>query len=544
LAKNLRNQSRKESDATRLIRNEMAGLDQQNNKLQRDVDLHTSHWQSQKERLVEERRHLDRLNEMFESEEKVVETMQKMTEAQQDDHDILGKYSHQDSLVIKELEVKLAKSRQAAVETRKSYQSAKTERETTAIQLQNIQEEFRTIMENRNQSLKRWESALHQTEQCQKKRQLYNQELRISKELSNEEADRLKEVDNTIAQVQADVTSLKRTFHSRELLSVQLKSRLEQLEKTYDDNQSELAASEKEMATQNDDTARTEKAISALKSDIDGCRRKLAEENQHQLELQHKLEQITNALGTCAEKNDALHSLSKAVEHRLSMKKRFLVEIENQRVKIEQELNRSTSEWNCCKSEIDLNECRLLQHKKAINERKRQIKRHQEAIYQKNIEHLRVDVELKELRGNIDRLEQRRSLRIEIDGLMQKLDVSGVHLVALKHQLSKTQSEAIGLQRCCDVQQQRTAVLHNFSSVLQCQCLSHEKESDDIKRSVEDIRLRESLICLEIRRRQQLFQTQSDVVENLENERRTIEKVSFPLIEPHSMQFQLRILTL
>ena len=71
--------------------------------------------------------------------------------------------------------MKLAKSRQAAVETRKSYQSAKTERETTAIQLQNIQEEFRTIMENRNQSLKRWESALHQTEQCQKKRQLYNQ---------------------------------------------------------------------------------------------------------------------------------------------------------------------------------------------------------------------------------------------------------------------------------------------------------------------------------------------------------------------------------
>lgn len=55
------------------------------------------------------------------------------------------------------------------------------------------------------------------------------------------------------------------------------------------------------------------------------------------------------------------------------------------------------------------------------------------------MEHLRADLELKELRGSADTADQRRNLRLEIETIKKNLDSSSVHLVALKHQLSKTQ---------------------------------------------------------------------------------------------------------
>jgi len=69
----------------------------------------------------------------------------------------------------KELEVKLAKARELAVETTKRYELVKSERETMAIQLQNIQQEFRHILQNRNESLQRWQTTIDHIDQCRQK---------------------------------------------------------------------------------------------------------------------------------------------------------------------------------------------------------------------------------------------------------------------------------------------------------------------------------------------------------------------------------------
>ena len=89
------------------------------------------------------------------------------------------------------------------------------------------------------------------------------------------------------------------------------------------------------------------------------------------------------------------------------------------------------------------------------------------------------------------------------------------------------QSECKGLERYCDTQQQRTCLLRNASSELQSQCRSYEKECSDVRSDVEDIRLKESLIRLELRRRQHFFEMQHNTVLNLQNEKKTIENVSY-----------------
>lgn len=44
---------------------------------------------------------MERLNRLYEEEEKFVVVMEKMVESQTEDHSILDKYSHQDNLTIK-----------------------------------------------------------------------------------------------------------------------------------------------------------------------------------------------------------------------------------------------------------------------------------------------------------------------------------------------------------------------------------------------------------------------------------------------------------
>ena len=51
--------------------------------------------------LVDQRKHIDHLNQIFEEEAKVVEAMEKIAECQQEDDMILSKYAHQDNLMIK-----------------------------------------------------------------------------------------------------------------------------------------------------------------------------------------------------------------------------------------------------------------------------------------------------------------------------------------------------------------------------------------------------------------------------------------------------------
>ena len=71
--------------------------------------------------------------------------------------------------------MKLVKVRETAAEARKQFELAKADRETTAIQLLNVKDELRTILEDRNQSLQRWESTISQTEECQHKLHHYQQ---------------------------------------------------------------------------------------------------------------------------------------------------------------------------------------------------------------------------------------------------------------------------------------------------------------------------------------------------------------------------------
>jgi hypothetical protein len=58
------------------------------------------------------------------------------------------------------------------------------------------------------------------------------------------------------------------------------------------------------------------------------------------------------------------------------------------------------------------------------------------------------------------------------------------------------------------------------------ECQQRERESKDLRREVEEIRMEESLINLEIRRRENTLQIHSNAVENLENQRKHIENVS------------------
>ena len=58
------------------------------------------------------------------------------------------------------------------------------------------------------------------------------------------------------------------------------------------------------------------------------------------------------------------------------------------------------------------------------------------------------------------------------------------------------------------------------------ECQQRERESKDLRRQVEEIRMEESLINLEIRRRENTLQIHSNAVENLENQRKHIENVS------------------
>lgn len=125
LAKNIRNQVRQEREAINLASTETGTVEQEtkriNQKLQqmtKNVEFHKVQlqllmraylginlskrkvWFLQK-KLEEQNLDLERLNRLYEEEEKFVAVMEKMVESQTEDHSILDKYSHQDNLTIK-----------------------------------------------------------------------------------------------------------------------------------------------------------------------------------------------------------------------------------------------------------------------------------------------------------------------------------------------------------------------------------------------------------------------------------------------------------
>lgn len=66
-----------------------------------------------------------------------------------------------------------------------------------------------------------------------------------------------------------------------------------------------------------------------------------------------------------------------------------------------------------------------------------------------------------------------------------------------------------------------------LSKQLETDCQSKERESNDLRRELEEIRMGESLIHLEIKRRESMIQMRTAVVQHLENQKREIENVSY-----------------
>lgn len=70
--------------------------------------------------------------------------------------------------VTQDLELKLARAKEDMDDIDRQFRLAKEDRETTAIQLHKMQEEFRAMLEDRDQSLKQWETTVSQADNCRK----------------------------------------------------------------------------------------------------------------------------------------------------------------------------------------------------------------------------------------------------------------------------------------------------------------------------------------------------------------------------------------
>ena len=69
-------------------------------------------------------------------------------------------------------------------------------------------------------------------------------------------------------------------------------------------------------------------------------------------------------------------------------------------------------------------------------------------------------------------------------------------------------------------------MLETLSRQLKSDCESRERECNDLRRELEEIRMGESLIHLEIKRRESMIQSKSTAVEQLENQKKFVELVS------------------
>lgn len=67
--------------------------------------------------------------------------------------------------------------------------------------------------------------------------------------------------------------------------------------------------------------------------------------------------------------------------------------------------------------------------------------------------------------------------------------------------------------------------MHTLSKQFESECQSRERESRDLRRDLEEIRMGESLIHLDIKRRESLIEMRTAVVQHLENQKRHIENV-------------------
>lgn len=66
------------------------------------------------------------------------------------------------------MEIKLARTKEDTDDIERQFKAAKEDRGNTAIQLSQLQDEFRLMTEDRDQNLERWESTVAQVEICLK----------------------------------------------------------------------------------------------------------------------------------------------------------------------------------------------------------------------------------------------------------------------------------------------------------------------------------------------------------------------------------------
>lgn len=79
------------------------------------------------------------------------------------------------------------------------------------------------------------------------------------------------------------------------------------------------------------------------------------------------------------------------------------------------------------------------------------------------------------------------------------------------------------MQRSCDIQQERQNVLKTLSQHLQSECHGFSKECANVRRELEEVRMNESLLHLEIKRKEGMIQARASTVQKLENQKRDIE---------------------
>lgn len=66
------------------------------------------------------------------------------------------------------MEIKLARTKEDIDDIDRQFKTAKEDRENTAIQLNKMQEEFRSMTEDRDQSLQQWEATVLKSDNCRK----------------------------------------------------------------------------------------------------------------------------------------------------------------------------------------------------------------------------------------------------------------------------------------------------------------------------------------------------------------------------------------
>ncbi|EFX81493.1 hypothetical protein DAPPUDRAFT_102466 [Daphnia pulex] len=539
LAKNIRNQARQEREALNLASTETGTIEQETKRINQKLQQMTKNVDFHKKKLAEQNLDLERLNQLYEEEEKFVVVMEKMVESQLEDHSILDKYSHQDNLTIKELEIKLARTKEDIDDIDRQFKTAKEDRENTAIQLNKMQEEFRSMTEDRDQSLQQWEATVLQSDNCRKQLDKARIDYQAVKELANADQNRLDSINRCIKQFEDDITGLERAFHTRELVANQMKIKIDDLEKLHNDQQSEYVAFEKVAKRLTTEIMGSRKNSENLKHKSIEIQGKLAEAQDKYKQQEKELEDFRRTVGSATAQKESLAILSKAADERFARHRNHLNDIANEYTTVQTDINDIKSKLNSCATIMRFNVHSMRNLENQITVLKQKLIQHEELVYKKSMEIVRVEMDLRRLRHNDGESEERKSQREQIEVLKLELNSSNSHLVALKYEVSKTQSDAIGLQRSCDIQQQKKNVMHTLSKQLESECQSRERESRDLRRDLEEIRMGESLIHLDIKRRESLIEMRTAVVQHLENQKRHIENAIQTRLEELENQMEL-----